>query len=146
MGVSCCPARFCLVEGRAERYSFVLRRGGVRILIIRHLASRPSSRLPSRLSSRSPMSCEPDAWTCLLVSLPHHGFAVLVSRDGELMGGGSRPAVPGQGRCLLVFCLDAVGGWGNAVLVIGVPACSLSSYVCGAGSYTHLTLPTKREV
>lgn len=44
------------------------------------------------------------------------------------MGGGSRLAVSEP----VFACLDAVGGCGDAVLVIVVPTCSLSSYGCVA--------------
>lgn len=56
------------------------------------------------------------------------GFGFSFYPDGERRGCGSRPAVPGP----VLACLGAVGEWGDAVLVIGVPACFLSSYGCGA--------------
>lgn len=56
------------------------------------------------------------------------GFGFSSHLGGERMGGGSRHAVSGP----VLACLDAVGDGGNAVLIIGVPACSLSSYGCGA--------------
>ena len=56
------------------------------------------------------------------------GFGFSSHLGGERMGGGSRHAVSEP----VLACLDAVGDGGNAVLIIGVPACSLSSYGCGA--------------
>lgn len=56
------------------------------------------------------------------------GFGFSFYPDGERMSCGSRPAVP----VAVLACLGAVGEWGDVVLVIGVPACFLSSYGCGA--------------
>lgn len=64
--------------------------------------------------------------SCRLVERGGLGFSFYPG--GEQMGCGSCLAV----STAVPACLGAVGGWGNDVLVIGVPACSLSSYGCGA--------------
>lgn len=91
MGVSCGPARFCLVVGEAECPSLVLCRGGVLALIL-CLSSRLLLVVSSRSSSRSPMSCEPWAGR-------HARFVVasrlLVSGSGEAFASRLIPAVRG---------------------------------------------------
>ena len=84
------------------------------------------ARFVSRLVGRGVMFVSPFRLVARLGERGGFGFSFYP--DGERRGCGSRPAVPGP----VLACLGAVGEWGDTVLVIGVPACFLSSYGCGA--------------
>lgn len=88
MGVSCGPARFCLVVGEAECPSLVLRRGGVLALILR-LSSRSASRrfvsscrLARRLVLRYPVSRIP--WRACSYHRGHSSRGAWIVMPGRL--------------------------------------------------------------
>lgn len=152
MGVSCGPARFCLVGGEASFVCLAEERGAwsysspvvspasrrfvsysVSLLVPHVLRAGAAGRAcPSHLivllASSGGAFIPVSSWRLVARLGERGGFGFSFYPDGERRGCGSRPAVPGP----VLACLDAVGEWGDVVLVIGVPACFLSSYGCGA--------------
>ena len=133
--VSCGPTRFCLV---GERRSVLRLSCGVAACLPSSFAYRLVLLLvvSSRLAVSSLVSFVISlfanyamSWRLVFSSRGGRGgFGFSFYPDGERRGCGSRPAV----SVAVLACLGAVGEWGDVVLVIGVPACFLSSYGCGA--------------